>query len=287
MKIKIIISPNKKIFCEGKITIENPWFPDQPWHFNDWSDHGWTDVRKAIAESCNVFFYTVGGGYKNIEGLGAEKIEKYLKLFGWDKKTNIDLPNEEEGFIPNKEWKENYFKDSIDKMWMPGDTYNLSIGQGYLSITPLQVAAAFVSIANNGIVYQPEVVQKIVDSSTSSLGINSPDSPKVVKEIEPEIIRQNFIDPENLQVVREGMRHTVTNGSATGWLDTLPVEAAAKTGTAQTSKKDHYHNWVTVFAPYDDPEIVLTLVIENVEGEMVAALPTARNILNWYFSSNN
>ncbi|MCK4520370.1 penicillin-binding protein 2 [Candidatus Parcubacteria bacterium] len=267
-----IVTPEKKIFCEGKIIINSPWDEEVFWQFNDWKVHHWTNIRKAIAESCNIFFYTVGGGYKDIKGLGVDKMKKYLELFGWAQKTNIDLPEEKKGFIPDKEWKKRYFKNKIDQMWMPGDNYNLAIGQGYLEVTPLQVASAFVSIANRGTLYEPRVVKEIIDKNKN-----------IKEEIEPKIIRQDFISQETIEVVRQGMRQAVTNGSATGWLDSLPVKAAAKTGTTETGRKDYYHNWVTVFAPYDDPKIVLTLVIEDVKGEMVAALPTARAILDWYF----
>jgi len=270
-----IIAPLKKIFCEGKIKIENPWFPDQPWIFRDWKAHGWTDMRKAIAESCNVYFYTVGGGFGEIEGLGEERIKKYLELFGWGKPTLIDIPGERSGLIPDKEWKKAYFEKEEQKIWLPGDTYNLSIGQGYLSVTPLQVAVSFGSLANGGKLLRPKIVKEIIEGSK--------DSYKVIKEFQPEIIRENFIDPKNLKVVREGMREAVIYGSSY-ILSDLPVKAASKTGTAQTPIKDYYHNWVTVFAPYEDPEIVLTIVIESVPKEQVAALPVAKEVLNWYFS---
>ncbi|MBL7156019.1 MAG: penicillin-binding protein 2 [Candidatus Pacebacteria bacterium] len=267
-----IISAQKNILCLGKVTIDNPWFPDEPWVFHDWTTHGWVDLKKAIAESCNVYFYTIGGGYKEIKGLGEQRIKNYLELFGWGNLTNIDLPGEKSGLIPDKQWKEEYFDNSADKIWVPGDTYNLSIGQGYLSITPLQVVSSFSAIANGGNLLKPQLVKNIIDEDKN-----------VVQDFEQYIIRDNFIDNNNLEVVRQGMRDAVIYGSSV-MLNDLPVKSAAKTGTAQTGKKDYYHNWVTVFAPYDDPEIVLTVIIENVPEEQVAALPTAKEILNWYFS---
>jgi penicillin-binding protein 2 len=109
----------------------------------------------------------------------------------------------------------------------------------------------------------------------------------VKEEFAPEIIRQNFIDPEYLQIIREGMRQAVTGENSpqasSVFLNTLPVSAAAKTGTAELGK-DHYHNWVTVFAPYENPEIVLTVMIEDVTGVQAAALPVARAVLEWYFN---
>lgn len=270
-----IIWPEKNIFDEGQIVVENPWFPDNPWVFHDWKAHGWVDMRKAIAESCNVYFYTVGGGYGEIKGLGAEKIKKYLQLFGWGEVLGIDLPGEKPGLIPDKKWKEDYFEDEVAKIWLPGDTYNLSIGQGYLSITPLQVASSFAALANGGKFLRPEMVKQIIEGSK--------DSYTVLQEFQPIVIRENFVDQTNLKVAREGMREAVIYGSSRILLD-LPVKAASKTGTAQTSREGYYHNWVTVFAPYEDPEIVLTIVIENVPEEQIAVLPVAKEVLNWYFS---
>ncbi len=265
-----IISPEKKINAQGKILVQDQWNPEKIWEYKDWAVHGWTDIRKAIAQSVNVYFYTIGGGYGDQKGLGPTKIKEYLEKFGWNQKTGIDLPGEAEGFIPDKEWKKKTFPN--DPGWWDGDTYNLSIGQGFLQITPLEVAASFVSIANGGKLLQPQVVKEIIDSKKNP-----------IEEIKPKVIRENFIKPENLQIVREGMRQAVTSGSATGWLDQLRVPAAAKTGTAELGR-DFYHNWVTVFAPYEDPQIVLTIVIENVKGVQTAALPVAKAVLEWYFA---
>ena len=267
-----IVLPEKNIFCEGEIAVENPWFPEEPWIFHDWAVHGYTDIRKAIAESCNVYFYTIGGGYGNIEGLGEARIKKYLELFGWGQISNIDIPGERPGLIPDKQWKKQYFEDSSDQIWMPGDTYNLSIGQGYVSITPIQVVAGFVAIANNGKLLKPMLVKQIIDEQKN-----------VIQNFDPEIIKQDFVDQKNLEIIQQGMRGAVTYGSSV-ILNDLPVKLASKTGTAQTGRKNYYHNWVTVFGPYEDPEIVLTVMIENVPQEQVAALPVAKEVLYWYFT---
>jgi penicillin-binding protein 2 len=268
-----IISPNKKINDDkGFITIPNPWNPDQPTIKRDWSIHGWTDMRKAIAESCDVYFYTIGGGYEDQQGLGVAKIKKYLDLFGWEAKTGIDLPGETAGFVPSKDWK----KSTLGESWVDGDTYNLAIGQGFIKITPLEVATAFSAIANGGKLLEPQVVQKIIDNDKN-----------VIEESQPKIIRDNFIDPQNLKVAREGMRWAVTGENSPKassiTLNSLPISVAAKTGTAELGN-NHYDNWVTVFAPYDDPQIVLTIVLEDVEKLQAAALPVAKEVLNWYFT---
>ena len=271
-----IISPEKKINAQGKISVQDQWNPEKIWEYKDWAVHGWTDMRKAIAQSVNVYFYTIGGGYGDQKGLGPTKIKEYLEKFGWNQKTGIDLPGEVEGFIPDPSWKKSYFERKEDQVWVDGDTYNLSIGQGFLQITPLEVAVSFVPIANGGKLLKPQVVQKIVDERKNT-----------VKEFGPVILKESFIDPENLKVVREGMRQAVTGenspkASAT-LLNSLPVSAAAKTGTAELGG-DYYHNWITVFAPYDDPQIVLTIVIEKVKGVKVATLPIAKEVLEWYFT---
>lgn len=257
-----LISPENNILCTGLIEVEHRYDPEIVYQFHDWTTHGWTDLRSAIAQSCNVYFYRLGGGYEDQEGLGPSLMKRYLEFFGWGETTQVDLRGEAEGLIPDPEWK----KEVVGENWWDGDTYYLAIGQGYILATPLQVASAFVAVANGGTLYQPQTVQKIVDG----------------EEFQPQIIRQGFIDPENLQIVREGMRDAVRYGSSV-LLSSLPVEAAAKTGTAQTGKDDVYHNWVTVFAPYDDPEIVLTIMIENVWGLQSAVLPVAQEVLSWYF----
>lgn len=273
-----IISSQKKVNCKGEIKIKNKFWPDfEPefWIYRDLSTHGLTDVRKAIAESCNVFFYTIGGGDKNFDGLGLEKIRKYLGLFGWGEKTNIDLLGEKNGFLPSREWKAEHFRNSEDKIWGRGNTYYLSIGQEFLLATPIQVAMSFTAIANGGKLLEPHIVYKIADD----------------KKIEPKVIQQNFIDSQNLQIVREGMRQAVSGENSpqasSVLLNFLPVKVAAKTGTAETGKtkegKKVCHNWIAVFAPYDNPQIVLTIMFENVKIGHSVAKPAAKEILEWYF----
>jgi len=268
-----IISPDKTIYDSGQITIVNQYNPGITYAYKDLKAHGTVDMRKALAVSCNVYFYTIGGGYKDQAGLGPTLIKKYLNLFGWGEKTQIDLPGEKEGFVPSPEWK----KEAKKEGWKDGDTYHMSIGQGDLSISPLEVVTAFAAIANNGKLLKPQVVQKIISGTFSNQ--------EKVEEISPEIIRENFIDPANLQVVREGMRQAVTSPEGSSYfLSTLSVKAASKTGTAEIGKPGYYDKWITVFAPYDDPQIVLTIMVEGVKGYQTTVLPAARNILSWYFS---
>lgn len=269
-----IISPNKQITDIGYIEVKNKYDPKISYIYHDNAVHGRVDMREAIAVSCNTYFYIIGGGYEDQVGLGSVRIKNYLNLFGWGTKTNIDLPQETNGLVPDHRWKE----ETLGESWYSGDTYNLSIGQGFLQVSPLQVAAAFVAIANNGNLFEPQVVKEIVSGS--------PDSFEIIKKIEPVLVRHLPIEPENLQVVREGMRQGVTYGSSVA-LNSLPVSSAAKTGTAQTSRNNFYINWITVFAPYDAPEgaeIVLTVMFEDVPGVRAASTLVASEILKWYFT---
>ncbi len=266
-----IINPQKEFYSAGYISVPNPWNPSNPSVFRDNQAHGWVNLRRAIAVSSNVYFYIIGGGYENQKGLGPDLIKKYLNLFGWGSKTGIDLPEEKIGFIPSPEWKSEAKNDA----WRIGDTYNLSIGQGDVLTTPLQVVYSFNAIANGGKLMKPMIVKEIIDEKKNT-----------VKKIKPEVVKDNFISNYSINEVKKGMRDAVLYGSAR-ILNNLPIEAAAKTGTAQIPKAGHYNNWVTVFAPYDDPEIVLTILIEEVEGVRAATLPVARDILQWYFSSED
>lgn len=266
-----IISSQKEIYCQGGISITNKYNPEIIYKYEDWKIHGNTNLRKALAESCNVYFYTVGGGYEKQEGLGPTRIKKYLGLFGWGEKTGIDLPGEFTGFLPDPDWK----KETKKENWWDGDTYHYSIGQGDLLITPLQVANAFSAIANGGILYQPQIVKEIVDKEKN-----------VIEEFKPKIIREININQENLKIVKEGMREAVIYGTAK-LLNNLQIETAAKTGTAETYKSGYYHNWISVFAPYENPQIVLTVVLFDVKGALGAAVPVAKNVLEWYFTQKN
>lgn len=255
-----IITPLTTVLSTGGISYGG-------WFFADWKagGHGITNVIKALAESVNTFFYYVGGGYGNFKGLGPDKLAYWFARFGLGKITGIDLAGEKSGFVPTPSWK----KSTQHQSWYPGDTYHISIGQGDLLVTPLQVANYTAAVANNGTLYQPEIVKEIIQ----------PDE-KVIAKIEPKILSTNLASKQSLEVVRAGMRAAVTSGSARS-LSTLPVPAAAKTGTAQNTSGAP-HAWFTCFAPYDHPQIVLTILVENgVEGS-VAAAPVARDVLSWW-----
>ena len=159
---------------------------------------------------------------------------------------------------------------------MTGDTYNVSIGQGDVLVTPLQMANAIAAIANGGLLWKPQILKKITDNGG-----------KVLKTAEPELIRSGFVGDEKLKIVREGMRRAVTEGSV-WFLNDLPFKVAGKTGTAQVTNTFKKTNaWFAGFAPYDKPEIAIAIVIEGAGEGSTAAVPVAKEVFNWYYENNN
>jgi penicillin-binding protein 2 len=238
------------------------------------------DVRSAIAMSSDIYFYTVGGGQQalNIDGLGPERIEKYDYLFGMGQKLGIDLPSEAPGLIASPAWKKNYFKNNKElQVWYPGNTYHISIGQGDMLATPLQVAMWTATVANGGTLYKPFVVNRVTDIKGN-----------VISQSKPEVIRAGFIDPKNIEIVRQGMRQTVTNGTARS-LNTLPITVAGKTGTAQFDGADlsRTHAWFTAFAPYENPKIAITVLIEAGGEGSTASSPVIKSVLQWWAENRN
>ena len=271
-----IVTPETKIYAGGEIKIPNPYFPGTYSIFRDNKIHGWTDIYKAIADSVNVYFYVVGGGYpepsKEIplkNGLGIERLVKYWRLYNLGQKSGIDLYGEKEGFLPSPETKA---KNLFDKIWRLGDTYNVSIGQGDLLVTPLQIALFTGAMATNKI-YQPFVVKKITDETG-----------KIIFERQPRILKENLIKEENLKIIQKAMRMTVTQGTAKAYLSDLPV--AGKSGTPEIFGKKKLNAIFTAYLPYDKPEIVMTLLIEDVPIGSVASLPLYREIVKTYLELN-
>lgn len=257
-----IITPKTSILSSGGLQVG-------PWFFPDWQTggHGNTDVRKSLAFSVNTFYYYIGGGYKNFQGLGIDQLSTGLQRFGFGERLGIDIPGEQDGFVPNPEWKKFAKKEN----WYIGDTYNLSIGQGDFLVTPLQIAMMTAAIANGGTLYEPHIVRSITDPVT-----------KAEKKITPTVLRKGVISDSYLSTVRLGMRDCVTVGSCQ-YLSHLPFAAAGKTGTAEWNNTKNTHAWFTSFGPFDHPEIVLTILIEEGgEGGIVSA-PVARDFYAWWW----
>ena len=239
------------------------------WVFPDWKVHGIADVRQAIAESNDIFFYALGGGYQNIKGMGVDRLGQWYKKFGFGTATGVDLPNESFGLVPTDAWKRKTQKEP----WYIGDTYHMSIGQGYFLATPLQMAVATSAIANNGDILKPHLASKVVDNNGN-----------ILKTITKEVVKSGIADKENLKVVQEGMRLCVTAGSAFV-LRNLPFTSAAKTGTAQFGDNTNSHAWFTAYAPYENPEIAVVVMIEGGGQGSTTSGPVAKSILEAYFNN--
>ncbi|KKQ28102.1 MAG: Peptidoglycan glycosyltransferase [Candidatus Magasanikbacteria bacterium GW2011_GWC2_37_14] len=239
------------------------------WFFPDWQagGHGNTNVRKAIAWSVNTFFYYIGGGYRDFTGLGVEKIVEYLKKFGFSTQTGIDLPAENQGFLPSKKWKEETKKER----WYVGDTYNVSIGQGDILVTPLQIANMTAFFANGGVLYKPQIIKSIIDPVTNL------ETEKII----PQIINRDFIKKENINTVKLGMKDCADYGSCRR-LSLLPFSTAGKTGTAQWNKNKPNHAWFTSFAPYENPQIVVTVLVEEGGEGSSIAVPIVYDFYKWW-----
>jgi len=251
-----VIDPSAKILSTGSISIPNPYFPDQKSVFKDWKAHGWVDVRHAIAISSNVYFYEIGGGFENQKGLGIGGIDHYADMFGLGRETGIDLPGEQSGVIPSPEWKERNFPGDS---WRIGDTYNTAIGQYGFQITPLQEARGIAAIANNGIATAPTMIK---DKQNP-------------KEVLP-------FDPRNLEIAKEGMRLSVTEGTASG-LNISDIHIAAKTGTAELgSLKQYVNSWVTGFFPYENPRYAFAVIMEKGPRQnTIGGVYVMRQLFEW------
>lgn len=241
------------------------------WRFPDWKDHGITDIKRAISESNNIFFYSIGGGFGPIKGLGINKLKSWWQKFGLGEHSGIDLTGEADGLLPDPEWKEKVIKES----WYIGDTYHVAIGQGDLLVTPLQMLNATATIANGGRLLKPTLVQKVTDNQG-----------KVIKEYNNIVINPQVADPGIIQIVQQGMRMTMQPGGSAYSVfgGDFPVEVAGKTGTAQFFNNAKTHAWFECYAPYDDPQIALVVMVEGGGGGNEIAAPIAKNILNYFFT---
>lgn len=271
-----VIDEQTVVNDRGFILVSNPYGgPDYYFYGYRRTGLGPMTVRSALALSSDIFFYTVGGGSREakLEGLGIERLAKYFKDFHLDQNFGIDLPGERAGFVPTPAWKKERFQgDAIASRWYLGDTYHVSIGQGDLLATPLDVVSWTASIASGGKIFRPRIADRVEDKDG-----------RRIAEFKPEQIGALPIDDKNLQIVREGMREVVTAGTARS-LNTLPVAVAGKTGTAQFDSRNlaRAHAWFTGFAPFENPEIAIVVLIEDGGEGSTNAVPVARDVLDWW-----
>ena len=250
-----IITPNTIINDAGSLSIPDPYHPGKEFIYKGWRALGPVDVRKAIAWSSDVFFYTVGGGFGSQKGLGIDRLDYWYSQFGLGTTTGVALSGEASGLIPTPAWK----KATFNEPWYLGDTYFTAIGQYSVQVTPMQMARAIAAVANGGKLFTPTLLAGQVPVFT-----------KVP------------VDLTALAVVREGMRQSVTSALASA-INVSYVNVAAKTGTAQTGTRNQYDNsWVVGFFPYENPQYAFAVVLERgPEG----AGEQAVNVMQQFFNS--
>lgn len=269
-----VAAPWTTITSRGYILIPNDFDPNVVYRYPDWAPLGTLDFYGGLAMSSNVYFYYLAGGMpdEGFRGLGVERLAAYAKAFGYGQPTGIDIPGESSGLVPDAPWKD----ETVGEPWTLGDTYNFGIGQGYVGATPIQVLTAVSSIANGGQLLTPHVMKELRDSHGNTLS-----------SYETGIRAQVPVDDSYLQVVRAGMRRSVTDGVARN-AATAGVEVAGKTGTAEfgsqlSNGKYETHGWFVGFAPYDNPQIAVIVFIQRGSGGNDAS-PAASKILDYYFN---
>jgi penicillin-binding protein 2 len=239
--------PEQLILCPGEIS-----YGDRQWrcHIRR-PGHGRLNLRRAMAQSCDVYYWVVGRDH-----LGVERIVSYARDYGFGESTGIDLPGEIAGFIPTPQWKDRRFHEK----WLGGDTMNMSIGQGYTLVTPIQMANMICMVVNDGRIYRPHILKEIRD----------PVSGAVERTIQPEVAHRTNLDPKVFETVRADMRGVISEGTAQFPLNIKTVEIAGKTGTGEVGLPDKWHSWFAAFAPYttERPEerVVVSIIVEAVNN---------------------
>jgi penicillin-binding protein 2 len=269
-----VVTPETTLYCSGSHRFGNRVY--RCWKKGG---HGPVSFKRAVAESCDVYFYQVG------QRLGVDRLARYANLFGLGQKTGIEMEHEKPGLIPTSEWK----KKRYGQPWQEGETLSVAIGQGFDLATPVQVAVMTMVIANGGTRYKPAIVEQVRD----------PDG-RLVSSFTPEVLSRLSGQGKNLKLVREGMVEAVNSKRGTGreaQIDAQGIIVGGKTGTAQVVRLAVYkglkeadipyeyrdHAWFTCFAPASNPEIVVTVLVEHGLHGGSASAPIAAKILNRYF----
>lgn len=260
------INPQTHFNCPGFYM-----FAGRPYKCHKHGGHGSVDLLKAITVSCNVYFYQLG------QLLDIENIEKYGRMFGFGEQTGIELPGEDPGILPSDEWKRRVHKQK----WYPGDTLPVSIGQGYLNVTPIQMAVGISVLANGGKIFRPHLVKKIFNHQTNEF-----------TEVNGELVRDSEIDPKAIETIRNFSISVVNDPHGTGKRAALPgITVAGKTGTAQVGvlgkdKLDERfkdHAWFISFAPAENPMIAMAVIVENSGHGGEFAAPISKQVMEVYF----
>ena len=269
-----IIKPESTIFCPGHFRLGKR-------DYRCWKKrgHGDMNLHDALVQSCDVYFYKLG------HRLGINNLAKYATKLGLGELTGIVLKGEKSGLVPSKQWKKKFKNEP----WYPGETISASIGQGYNLVTPLQSARMISTIASGGLLVRPYLVKRIEDYDG-----------RLIQEFFPEVIKKIKIEPEVLRNIKEGLRGVVHEAHGTGHRARLKnVIVAGKTGTAQvvamkdseeidpeeeTPYSHRDHAWFVAFAPYENPEVAVSVIIEHGGHGGATAAPIAGGILKTYFS---
>ena len=272
-----LVNPEERKFCGGAYHL-----PGSSRLFREYHNehHGWVDLDDAIAHSCDVYFYTLANT------VGVDHIATFMAPFGFGSLTGIDISGEKPGILPSREWKTKSFARPADQIWFPGETVNFGVGQGYLSVTPLQLAHYASIMATRGKVWKPRLITGLRDPRTGNIH-------RIVPVAEPDI---TGVSAEDWARVVHAMIGVTTHGTAAAIGAKAPYTFAGKTGTAQVftvGQNEHYnartldehlhdHSWFIAFAPADNPRIALAVLQENGESGASAAAPIARKVLDAY-----
>jgi penicillin-binding protein 2 len=262
-----VIDPAKQIFSGPEYVLGDRRFKEHDPH-----GLGWVNMARALALSANIYFYTVG-----VEYLGIDRISRSARSFGLGQPTGIDLPGEVSGLVPDPAWKE----AALHSPWLGGDTANLSIGQGYLQVTPLQMADAIALVANEGTVYRPHLLKAVITPGSG-----------VIDEPAPEVLFHSSIAPSVWKPLQEALRGVITTGTAAAVVTTTAVEIAGKTGTGEDGEKgSSNHSWFVAYAPYNDPDpekrIVVAVQVERTNTWEWWAPKAANLIFQGMFARQN
>lgn len=268
-----VITPNRQLYSPGYLMVPDPYNSSTPTRYADWEPHGYVNLAAALAQSSDVYFYIVGGGSPasttpllnnavdyGITGLGPSRLYHWWQTFGLGKPTGIDLPGEATGFLPTPAW----WNTVSTRPWSLGDTYNVSIGQGSLAVTPIQLLSYIDAIANGGTIYKPF--------------LNASDTPVVSENL-------TYLLPQ-IQQVQQGMLAGVADPRGTAYtMDNLPAQACAKTGSAQVKNNQEENALFVGYFPCVNPRIALLILIENSKQGSLNAVPIAKNIFDWYYNN--
>lgn len=260
------MTPSSTVLCSGGYQFGRR-------VYRDWKagGHGSVDLRKALIHSCDVYFYSVG------QRMGIDTMASYAHRFGLGEETGVDLPSERVGIVPSTEWKEKVKHEN----WLPGETISAAIGQGYVTVTPLQMASMIGTVAHDGITYRPRLLHAIMDRATGYRQ-EVPAVPKAKLDLRP----------STLKLIREALAGVVTEGTAARAKSSI-VSIAGKTGTAQTAalrtgpeadipKKFRDHAWFVAFAPVENPKIAVAVLAEHMGHGGSAAAPLAKEVIETY-----